>query len=129
MKRSASAHEIDDLDLVPLDYPRGVVGRAFDHHDVALDGDPARVDLEPDEKIRDRERAGDGERFSVQRNGQSLPQKAVAGERRRDGERLDQFPQRAIAVIAQMGRYLDARRSLFDRARHRPQIVIHHRLD
>jgi len=47
----------------------------------------------------------------------------------RDGERLDQFPQRAIAVIAQMGRYLDARRSLFDRARHRPQIVIHHRLD
>lgn len=46
----------------------------FDHHNVVLDGDDTRIDVELGEQRADRDGAGDVERFAVQSYRQSLLQ-------------------------------------------------------
>jgi hypothetical protein len=70
-----SAHEIHDLDFVPgLHQGRGVP-IALDDRQVVLDCHPTRVDPELSQQLGDRERTVDVFRFTVQANGQSLPQR------------------------------------------------------
>jgi len=53
----AAADEIDDLDLVALAHHRRVEGRPLEDHQVVLDGDAARIDVELPQELGDGERA------------------------------------------------------------------------
>ena len=68
----SSADEVDDLDLIPfLDHRLVVIG-AFDNGEVALDGDPARVDTERVQERDDRKRDGELVRIAIQADLQAL---------------------------------------------------------
>ena len=64
---SASAHEIDDLDLVALTHGRAVVRFALEHHQIVLHRDAAGIDLQLRQKLAHRQGTRDLVRIAVQR--------------------------------------------------------------
>src|SRR4051812_25231121 len=65
------ADEVDDLDLVAVLNVGPRVGVALDDDEVALDGDAARVDLEPGEKIGNRDRRVGREGIAIQHDAEA----------------------------------------------------------
>src|SRR6266404_3620382 len=53
--RLSSADEIDDFDAIAVLHERVGIARPFEHRQVVLDGDAARIDLEAAEQFDDRD--------------------------------------------------------------------------
>jgi hypothetical protein len=68
-----TAHEVDDLDAVPLSNDRGLERVPLEDTQIMLDRNPARVDRQAVEQIGDRQRLVDIEGFAVERDTQLEP--------------------------------------------------------
>src|SRR5262245_63761035 len=63
---SASAHEVDDLHFIVLLEHDRVERGAFEHREIELDGNAARVDGQVGEQFAHRERVGQFAKFPIQ---------------------------------------------------------------
>ena len=89
----ASAHEIDDLDLVAVLEHGLIEEAALEHHEVVLDGYSAGVDSQLNQQGADRHRTIQIERIAVETNGENCARAA----------HMPRFPQRTAHLWQRQG--------------------------
>ena len=62
----SAANKVDDFNLIALTDDRFAERRPFEHDQVVLDRDHARIDREPGQQLAHGERAGDFDAITVQ---------------------------------------------------------------